>query len=356
MGKGGQKVQTVVEVRREDFYHTETKEPHSLRRKLILEKHPEIESLFGNDTRPVPYVVGLVAFQLVMAYLTKYMSIPVYILTAWIVGGAVSHSLSLMTHECSHNLIFKTKTANEYFAIFCNIGMGLPSASTFKRYHMEHHQFQGFDGIDVDIPTPYEGNFFTTPLRKILFLLLQPVFYGARPDFVRPKTLNQLDIINRVAIVVTDAAVCYLCGFWGLLYLILSLLLGMGIHPCAGHFIAEHYVFEAGHETYSYYGALNMLCWNVGYHNEHHDFPRVPGWRLPQVKALAPEFYDNLPQHKSWTYVLWRFVFDPKMTPYSRVVRKGKASSVPFDAKGVDSETIPICPSVDSLQKSAKAE
>jgi len=311
-------------VKRNDFFYTETKEPHTIRRKAILEKHPEIEKLFGNDTRPVPYVIALVAFQLTMAYLTKYMSLPVFLLTAWIIGGAASHALSLMTHEVSHNLVFKTKEANEYFGIFCNIGMGLPSASTFKRYHMEHHQFQGYDGIDVDIPTPYEGAFFTTPLRKALFLLLQPLFYAARPDFVRPKTLNRLDIINRVVIVCTDAVVVYFFGVWGLAYMILSLLLGMGIHPCAGHFIAEHYVFEAGHETYSYYGSLNLLCWNVGYHNEHHDFPRVPGWRLPEVKAIAPEYYDNLPQHTSWTYVLWRFVVDPKMGPYSRVVRETK--------------------------------
>ena len=96
--------------------------------------------------------------------------------------------------------------------------------------------------------------------------------------------------------------------------------------PCcirlpAGHFIAEHYVFEEGHETYSYYGPLNVVTWNVGYHNEHHDFPRVPGWKLPQVKALAPEFYDNLPCHMSWTYVLWRYATDPTMTPFSRVRR-----------------------------------
>ncbi|KZP25646.1 hypothetical protein FIBSPDRAFT_950064 [Athelia psychrophila] len=62
------------------------------------------------------------------------------------------------------------------------------------------------------------------------------------------------------------------------------------LHPCAEHFIAEHYLWDGlAQETYSYYGPLN-----VDYHTEHHDFPSIPWTRLP---ALAPEFYDTIPSH-----------------------------------------------------------
>ncbi len=318
--------ETTASGRRTTFYRSNEEEPHISRRKQILEKHPEIEKLFGNEPRVAPIVVLMVISQLTIAYFQSSWSWGVFFLVAYVYGGTIAHSLSLMTHEVSHNLVFEGNRANEIFGIFCNVGMGIPSSTMFKRYHMEHHLFQGDDDRDVDIPTYWEGNFFTNTALKLLWLLLQPLFYSLRPLIVRPKAPTTLDMINNISIVISDIIVFYFCGWRGVLYLVISTLLGMGIHPVAGHFVSEHYVFTEGYETYSYYGILNLVCWNVGYHNEHHDFPRVPGWRLPQVKAIAPEFYDNLPSYNSWVYVLFKYVTDPHIGPFNRV-RRSKGSN-----------------------------
>jgi sphingolipid 4-desaturase/C4-monooxygenase len=67
----------------------------------------------------------------------------------------------------------------------------------------------------------------------------------------------------------------------------------------------------------------------VGYHNEHHDFPSIPWTRLPALKALAPEYYDTLPSHPSWPMVTYNFIFDSNVGMWSRVKRVPAGARTP---------------------------
>merc|ERR1711957_176622 len=127
--------------------------------------------------------------------------------------------------------------------------------------------------------------------------------------------------MNWVVVFSFDGLMYAWLGHSAILYLLFSSFFAGSIHPTAGHFISEHYVYEGTAETYSYYGPLNRFTYNVGYHNEHHDFPNIAWRNLPKVRELAPEYYNHLPQCNSWVGCLFRYIFDDSISPFSRVTR-----------------------------------
>jgi len=245
----------------------------------------------------------------------------VVLLWAYVYGGTVNHSLQLAVHELSHNLCWQTQVYNKYTAFFANLVTGFPSSITFQKYHMEHHQWQGVDKIDTDVPTMWEVGFFNCAWKKALWMFCQPLFYALRPMIVKQKNPGKWEAINWVIQMSFNFAIIHFFGGKAFAYLISGTLLGLGLHPTAGHFIAEHYEFTPNQETYSYYGPCNYVNFNVGYHNEHHDFPKVPWSKLPEVRRIAPEFYDTLPHYTSYISVIWRYITDTRIGPGARVKR-----------------------------------
>lgn len=187
--------------------------------------------------------------------------------------------------------------------------------------------------------------------------------------FVYSPPFTIIHLLNLAVQLSFDYALVKSCdSFQPLFYLLLSSFLAGSLHPVAGHFIAEHYIFEnvkngatesiaevrAGSassgagtgdgedeykqeipppETYSYYGPLNILTYNVGLHNEHHDFPAVPWTKLPVLHRIAAEFYETLPCHRSWSWVIWTFIMDRNVGMWCRV-KRAQGGRVVGGAKG----------------------
>ena len=307
------------------FSWKEADEPHAVRRRIILAAHPQIAELFGAEPLTALLIIAIVIVQIFFASLCCDMSWTKIFLFGWSVGGTLNHSLQLAAHELSHNLCFDSAFLNKVMAVICNFPTTVPSAITFARYHMDHHAYQGVDGLDTDIPSDLETFTFRSPFAKILWIFLQPLFYAFRPVCIKPKPIGRWEMINLGFQILFDVAIVYFFGVKAFSYLIIGTFLGLGLHPAAGHFIAEHYELVSGVETYSYYGAWNYANFNVGYHNEHHDFPRVPWTRLPKLKAIASEYYDSLPQYTSYLALFFTYILYDELGPFARVKRSGKS-------------------------------
>lgn len=297
-----------------------TEEPHVIRRQAILKKYPEVKKLMGYDPTTAVIVSLEVIFQIIMCYLMHSASWVTIVILGYVISATLNHSLGSAIHEIGHNLAFGHKHPlwNRALGMLANLPMVIPMSVTYKKYHADHHRYLGHDTIDVDIPTVIESYLFRHPLTKILWLFLHPVIHGLRPYFKNPIPVVTLEIVNFTCQVVFDIVVFYFFGMRSFIYLLIGTMFGLGFHPLAGHFISEHYLFTKGQATHSYYGPLNPILFNVGYHVEHHDFPYIPFTKLPELKRIASEFYDPLPYHTSWVKVLWDFIFDKDLGPHAR--------------------------------------
>lgn len=315
---------------RTDFHHSPAREPHRERTRYLLKSHPEVRGLIGRNPWSAVFIVGLVALQLTLAWAVRGQAWWLVLGVAYVVGAFANHALFVLIHECAHNLVFRRRAANTWAGILANLPQVIPSSVSFQYYHIKHHSHQGVYELDADLPHYWEARLIGHgAVRKALWLLLFPVFQALRPFRLREiRAVDRWVVANFLVQMSFNVAVWLVWGPKALAYLLASLFFGIGLHPLGARWIQRHYMTGESdeQETFSYYGAMNRVAFNVGYHNEHHDLPSVPWNRLPQVKRTAPELYEPLEYHRSWTRLLLTFLFSREISLFSRMVRKERGS------------------------------
>ena len=308
-------------MKEKDFVWSKEKEPHFQRRKIIMKEFPEVKQLFGTDSSLLFKTLLAAVLQLAIPLFFLPEDLWLFIIVLLIVGTTLSHILVLAIHEITHDLAFKKKVLNNWLAIVVNFPLIFPFAMAFKIYHNKHHWHQGTEGMDTDLAVKSEALLFRGFIGKFIWLIIQIPIYAIRPLFIHPMRPDKWQIVNALIQIVFVVGFYYLTGWAGIIYLGISTLLATGLHPISGHFVAEHFIYKEGQETYSYYGFWNRLIFNVGYHNEHHDFPTIPGSKLPELKKIAGKHYDHLYSHQSYSKLIWRFLVDNDISLFSRVKR-----------------------------------
>lgn len=308
----------------EDFTRVTGREPHFDRTRQLLAAHPDVRALVGHAPITSLAVFGIVGLQLVLAWLLRDSPWWAVLLVAYGVGAFADHALWTLIHECTHNLVFRRSGENTWLQIVANIPIVVPSAVAFRRYHILHHNHQGDVELDADLPSELEARLVgNSSIRKTIWLLFYFLAQMLRvPVLQRVRLVDGWYVANVVVQLAVMGAVVFAWGWTSVAYMLLSSIFAIGLHPVGARWIQEHYLTHpGGQETFSYYGPLNTIAFNVGYHNEHHDLMRVPWMHLPKLRKAAPELYDSLHHHTSWTRLLFRFLLDPAIGLHSRVVR-----------------------------------
>jgi sphingolipid delta-4 desaturase len=312
-----------------DYIRVAHPEPHAARGRQMLAAHPELRTLIGPERTSVAWMVALVSAQMALALLVGDRPWYVWLPCAYIAGATIDHALWALIHDSAHNLVMRWRTGNRVAAIFANLPLVFPAAISFAKYHLLHHRHMGDMDFDAGVPGPDESRLIgRSGVMKAIWIAGTFLVQGVvRPN--RMTKIRMMDVWTAVNFVVEMAGMALLVRLtgWGpFVYLLASSILAIGLHPLGARWVQEHFALMPGQETYSYYGPLNRLSFNIGYHNEHHDIVTIPWSRLPQVRRIAPEFYDGLHAYQSWTGLLVRFLRDRDITLFTYIIRPGATS------------------------------
>jgi sphingolipid delta-4 desaturase len=312
-----------------DYVRVSYLQPHWTRRKEILAAHPEIKDLMKPDAGVAYWVVASFILMTGLAWVMSSASTLMVFFIAYAVGAFVCHAQWVLIHELTHDLAFRSPVLNTIFLLFANLNHIVPSSISFRYHHKMHHSHLNETYGDPDVPSPIEDRIFGhSLLGKAMWLSTFAVVQSVR-TIRAPQPFEWATVFNFIFNGIYAYLVFAYISPKALLFLFLSSMASVGfmLHPLGARWIAEHWAVHPNQETYSYYGPINKYAFNIGYHNEHHDFVGIPWNKLPLLKEIAPEYYKPLYYHASYLKVLWVYLTDPSFTLKSRVVRWPKNHS-----------------------------
>ena len=305
-------------------------EPHKPRTKEIIYKHPEIRTLIGRNPWTFGVILFCVGFQLTLSWFLRDASWWVIFLVAYLGGAFACHTLYVCIHETAHNLIFKKSALNKVAAMIANLPLVFPSAISFQKYHLKHHSYQGVEELDADMPYRWEAKLINNSgIGKAIWLLFYPIFQIIRPGRIKEvRLMDNWTVVNILVQITFMSFFVYFLGWKAAAYMTASFFFSVGLHPLGARWVQEHFLTHGDQETKSYYGPMNTVNLNVGYHNEHHDFPSVPWNKLPKIKKFAGTYYNTLGHHTSYTILFFKFLFDRNLSVYSRMARDNRGGKL----------------------------
>jgi fatty acid desaturase len=268
-----------------------------------------------------------------------------------LVVASRQHALLILMHDASHFLLCKNKIVNELLSdCFCAFPFGLTTRS-YRANHIAHHEHLNTAG-DPDLVRKIgpagepEEWLFPLPVHRMVLLLCEDVigkgvlyiFKNLRNLSANRKAAPRARAEYRWPRVVQFGYFAALAGLlavsghaWFILYawlvpLLLILPAILRLRSVAEHFALpkDHVLNESRTYQPSRWEAFLLAPHHVGMHLDHHLFPYVPWYRLPELhrRLLAAEEY-RAHAHLNEGYVVGRrsvmadvasIVDDPRIT------------------------------------------
>lgn len=245
--------------------------------------------------------------------LCTYFWHPALYVVAVVFIGARQHALLIIGHDASHYRYLPTRWQNDLFANLLLMWPTFASVEGFRKFHGTHHQYTNLpnDGnrhiwhthdaageLEPGWRFPKSrAGLALVLLRRALFLTgMFWIVRGLVGSFLIPSP-NWM-VAARIGFYASAAAALTWFDAW------YGFLLYWIVPYCTWHIaaqyirlICEHSAVESDEEEYAitrstiptWLESIFILPRNVGYHIEHHWYPSVPWYRLPELHQALME-------------------------------------------------------------------
>ena len=249
-------------------------------------------------------------------------SLPLWLLfPAMVAQGILLVFLFTLQHETTHYTPFKTRSLNTIAGYFCGVILLLPPV-WFRYFHLAHHRWTQNPQKDPELASPkpasryqYAAYLSGLPVwNSQIRTLLRNAFHQCTDEFVpvnkrasvRFESLTMISLYFVLAIISITTGLTELLTIW-----IIPMLLGQPF--LRAYLLAEHTNcpqvdnrFE-NTRTLLTTALVRRLAWNMPYHTEHHAYPAVPFFRLPEAHRLANQHLRQLePGYRSFHQRLFK--------------------------------------------------
>ncbi len=247
-----------------------------------------------------------------IAVCTTFWNPLLYILAVLVIGSR-QHALLILGHDASHFRTLPVRWQNDLFANIFMMWPTFASVEGFRKFHGTHHQYTGLqnDGNrhiwythDAAGELAPDWQFPKTRAGLVWVLIKRGAFLTGLFWIVRGligATLIPSPPWMRAARFTFYASVAGALTYFGGWY---AFLLYWIVPFCTWHIVAqyvrlicEHSAVESDEEEYSitrttiptWLERIFILPCNIGYHLEHHWYPSVPFYRLPELHQALME-------------------------------------------------------------------
>ena len=247
-----------------------------------------------------------------IAFCTSFWHPVLYVLAVFVIGSC-QHALLILGHDASHYRTLSLRWQNDLFANIFMMWPSFASVEGFRKFHGTHHQYTNLpnDGNrhiwythDAAGDLAPDWQFPKTRMALVWLLLRRGAFLTGLFWILRGLIGSTLIPspgwmrFARLGFYVSSAATLTYFDAWHgfLLYWIVPF--------CTWHIavqyirlICEHSAVESDQDEYAitrttiptWPESIFILPCNVGYHLEHHWYPSVPFYRLPQLHQALME-------------------------------------------------------------------